>query len=80
MYTRVFRVNASFGVILSVNFTLDLEFKELSFLRFGEEEERGFCSGSKGWSFCYKISDWSFCCESSDYSYFLALFLSPLFV
>jgi hypothetical protein len=29
MYAGVFRVNATFGVILSVNFTLDLEFEDL---------------------------------------------------
>jgi hypothetical protein len=44
-YVGVFRVNTSFGVVLSINFTLDLGFEELDFLRFSEED---FCWNWKG--------------------------------
>jgi hypothetical protein len=42
MNTGDFNVNASFTVVFSIYFTLDLGFEEFGFLRVGKEGVRGF--------------------------------------
>jgi hypothetical protein len=75
MNTRVFSINASFAVILFVYLTLDLKFKELSFLRFREEGTRGFvvAEGAGSFVFFSFFSSSSFCFTSCVMTIFICL-------